>query len=185
MLRAMRQGWWLCWMVLVSWQAHGQTDARAEPLTARVLRVVDGDSLWVRVAQGPPLRLRLQGVDAPEICQAHGPQAREALERRLMGRTVQVRLLRKDSYDRWLARVNDKDGNKEGDVAAWMVSRGHAWSARWQRQPGPYAEQEQAARQARRGLFAQRAPEEPRAFRLRHGPCGVGASTGSNASPGP
>lgn len=178
MLSAMRQGWWLCCLWLVSWHAHGQTNApAAEAMMARVVRVVDGDSLWVRAAQGPPLRLRLQGVDAPEICQAHGPQAREALERRLVGRTVQVRLLRKDGYDRWLARVNDA----QGDVAAWMVTRGHAWSARWQRQLGPYAEQEQAARQARRGLFAQRAPEEPRAFRLRHGPCSVGPTP----NPGP
>jgi len=157
------------WLLLVP-LAHAQGDPRVEPLQARVLRVVDGDSLWVRAADGPPLRLRLQGMDAPEICQAHGPQARDALERRLARRTVSVKLLRKDSYDRWLARVNDS----EGDVAAWMVAQGHAWSARWQRQPGPYAPEEKAARQGRRGLFAQRQPEEPRAFRLRHGPCGLG-----------
>ena len=42
-----------------------------------MIRVVDGDSLWVRPPGRAPLRLRLSGVDAPEVCQRHGPQARD------------------------------------------------------------------------------------------------------------
>ena len=149
------------------------TAARAAPkegtvfASAQVLRVVDGDSLWVRPPGRAPLRLRLSGVDAPEICQRHGPQARDALTRHLAGQTVQVSLLHRDSYDRWLARVE----GPRGDVAGWLVGQGHAWSTRWQNKPGPYAAQERTARQARRGLFSESQPEPPRDFRRRNGPC--------------
>lgn len=140
-------------------------------LGARVLRVVDGDSLWVRPPGGAPLRLRLAGVDAPEICQRHGPQARDALNARLQGQTVRVTLQHRDTYDRWLARVDGPDG----DVGAWLVGQGHAWSMRWRNNPGSYAVQESAARKARRGMFVEPRPEPPRDFRRRHGPCQTGA----------
>lgn len=169
MLRAMnRRRWPWLWCVAWGWcAALAASDGPSQAIEARVVRVVDGDSLWVRPPSGPPLRLRLLGIDAPVICQLHGPQAREALAARVMQQRVRVSLLRKDSYDRWLARVHDG----QGDVAAWLVTEGHAWTTRWQRQPGPYADQETQARRARRGLFAEAHPEDPRAFRQRHGPC--------------
>ena len=139
---------------------------------AQVLRVVDGDSLWVRPRGGAPVRLRLAGVDAPEICQRHGPAARDALNSRLQGHPVRVTLQHRDTYNRWLARVEGPDG----DVGAWMVSQGHAWSMRWRNNPGPYAVQESAARKARRGLFVEPRPEPPRDFRRRHGPCQTDAA---------
>jgi endonuclease YncB( thermonuclease family) len=58
------------------------------------------------------------------------------------------------------------------DVGAFMVLQGHAWSYRFKSDPGPYVREEQAARQARRGVFAQTRPERPYDFRRRHGPCG-------------
>ena len=53
----------------------------------KVTRIVDGDSLWVRPAEGgAPVELRMDGIDAPEICQSGGQAARKALAARLMGR---------------------------------------------------------------------------------------------------
>lgn len=135
------------------------------PFEARVVRVVDGDSLWVRPhADAPPLRLRLKGLDAPESCQAFGPQSREALAARLglAGQRVWVQPVGRDSYERWLARVS----TGEGDLGAWLVAQGLAWS------DGAYRREETEARRQRRGLFAAEQPERPRDFRRRHGPCG-------------
>lgn len=168
-----------CWLSAPAWAAP----ARAAPgpgdllLGAVVLRVVDGDSLWVRPPGGAPLRLRLAGVDAPEICQRHGREARQALDQRLRGKQVRVTLQHKDTYDRWLARIDGPDG----DVGAWLVAQGHAWSMRWHNNPGPYAVQESAARKARRGVFVEPRPEPPRDFRRRHGPCQTGPHTGQPA----
>lgn len=151
----------LCWAAAV----------RAAPeqrLDGVVTRISDGDTLWLRPDGGRrPVKLRLVGLDAPELCQPHGPEARAALAAQAEGRRASMRRHATDDYGRPLATLWI-DGR---DVGAALVRDGHAWSARWRDDPGPYAREERAARAARRGLFAQAAPEPPREFRRRHGPC--------------
>ncbi len=143
--------------------------ACASTFEATVIRVSDGDSVWVQPADGsPPRVLRLLGIDAPETCQAHGRQARAALAQRALGQPVRVQATSLDRYHRLLARLATQD---EPDLGAWMVAQGHAWSYRLREDPGPYVQEEAQARQARRGLWAGPSPQEPRAFRREHGPC--------------
>ncbi|AEG94714.1 thermonuclease family protein [Ramlibacter tataouinensis] len=159
------------------WAALALAPALGADFSGVVTRVTDGDTLWVRpAAGGRPREVRLQGLDAPEICQAHGPRARAALAARLQGRRVQVRIRARDDYGRWLSRVATPD---DPDVGAWMVVQGHAWSYRFRDSRGPYAALEDRARQARRGLWAQAAPLEPREFRRRHGSCGGAGQPGT------
>ncbi len=145
-------------------------------LSGRVTRVADGDTLWVHMdASEPradpggrrPLKIRLQGIDAPERCQAWGAQAKAALEGRVLHRKVRLKSSATDDCHRSIATL-ELDGE---DIGAWMVGHGHAWSARFHRSAGPYAAQERAARSARRGLFADPGAVEPRLFRKVHGPC--------------
>ena len=160
----------LSWVVFVAAMAAtlSAAAAEAEVYLARVTYVTDGDTLWVQPEDGSATRkLRLQGLDAPEICQAGGDAARSALRALVLEKRVQVRVRYHDDYGRGLAQI--QLGSQ--DVAATLVRTGHAWSYRWRSKPGPYAAEEAHARQARLGLFATAQPESPRAFRKRHGPC--------------
>lgn len=140
---------------------------RAAPWQGRVTQVTDGDTLWVRPdGGGSPRAIRLDGIDAPERCQAYGPVARDQLARRVEGRQVQVLPRRHDDYGRLLARVE----HQGQDLGRWMVRQGHAWSYRYRAQPGPYAALEAQARSQHLGLWQGR-PERPRTFRQRHGSC--------------
>jgi micrococcal nuclease len=142
--------------------------ANARVFQGTVTHVTDGDSIWVRGARGAPVEVRLQGIDAPEICQAFGKEARDALAGRLLHRQVAVNSRSRDKYQRVLGGVST--GGQ--DVGLWMVSRGYAWSYRYRRDSGPYAAAEAQARQARLGLWSLAAqPVEPRVFRKRHGSC--------------
>lgn len=133
-----------------------------------MVRVTDGDSLWVRPEDGGrPRRMRISGIDAPELCQAHGQEARAALARQVKGRKLVWQVLRTDDYGRPLVRL----ALEGDDVARRLVLQGHAWSYRYRQDPGPYLQEEAEARQARRGLFAAPQPERPHDFRKRHGPC--------------
>lgn len=173
---------------------------------ARVTHVIDGDTLWVRMAPGDAtardaaphtqgdargdlgtprpyggtrapregrrepgqrLKLRLHGIDAPEACQPHGREATAVLRARTLGQRVEVERRAIDNHGRIVATLW-LDGR---DIASGLVVDGHAWSAGYRDKPGPYASQEAAARRAGRGLFATPAPEPPRSFRQRHGPC--------------
>lgn len=133
-----------------------------------VTHVTDGDSLWVRpLAGGPPREVRLQGIDAPEICQAWGRESRDALAAQVLHRQVRVASRGRDTYSRTLAHVSV--GGQ--DMGAWMVSHGHAWSYPFRRNAGPYLLQQSQARSARLGLWGAATPLPPRDFRKRHGSC--------------
>lgn len=150
-----------------------QARGAASSVTGVVTRVADGDTFWLRVQgadaepNAKPIKVRLLGIDAPEYCQAWGPQSKTALESRVLNRRVTLRVRTTDDYRRSVATL-ELGGE---DIGAWMVARGHAWSTRFHRSLGVYAAQERAARAARRGLFSAADPVEPGAFRKAHGPC--------------
>jgi endonuclease YncB( thermonuclease family) len=146
-----------CWWCLAVWAWPGV-----------VTHVSDGDTLWVQpVHGGEAQKIRLLGIDAPEICQTWGPQARDALHALLQGQTVEVQGHHRDSYGRTLAQLT-RQGH---DVGAWMVMQGHAWSYRYKRQAGLYDAQQIQAQSHRQGLFADGRAVPPRTFRKRFGSC--------------
>lgn len=89
-----------------------------------VLRVIDGDTVRVRLASGP-INVRLHAVDAPELGQPWGRDARDRLARRLpAGRAVDLEVTdQSDGYGRMVARIL-ADGD---DTNAWLVRSGHAF----------------------------------------------------------
>jgi micrococcal nuclease len=141
----------------------------ARPWDGRVTHVTDGDTLWVQAfSGGEPQKLRLEGLDAPEVCQPWGLQAHVALQSLLLGQQVRVRTLNRDAYGRRLSQV----WYQGQDVGDWLVRQGHAWSSRFQGRSGRYDAAQQQAQLLRKGLFSQAGPWlTPRQFRQRYGAC--------------
>ncbi|MGH8832006.1 MAG: thermonuclease family protein [Polaromonas sp.] len=157
---------------LLAWCSPACAAARSRATWWGVVTyVVDGDTVRVRPSGGgKPVSIRVDGIDAPEICQPGGVSSRDALKRRALGQRVAVHGRRHDDYGRLLARVvlNGED------LGEWMVTQGQAWSYRYRKQAGPYALQQRRATAAGLGLFSRAhaaPPVYPRAFRKRHGAC--------------
>lgn len=149
---------------------------------AAVVKVVDGDSLWLRPAGADQaVEVRVQDIDAPEICQPWGRQAREALAERVAGRTLVVQPRGRDTHGRLLALISIGGEN----LGAWMVGEGHAWSIRTRWDRGPLVKEERMASALRRGLWTEPNPVEPRAFRRQHGPCVAGETGVPATTPAP
>ena len=143
----------------------------ADSWPAVVTYVVDGDSVWVRsVERRSRVKLRLLGIDAPEICQNQGPQARAALQKLVLNQPVRVTVRARDRYGRALAKVERAEDGR--DVSQAMVAAGWAWVDRFGGHHAAYESDEDAARHAQRGVFGQAVvAESPADFRRRHGPC--------------
>jgi endonuclease YncB( thermonuclease family) len=140
----------------------------ATSVEGTVTRVTDGDSLWLEpAAGGPPVELRLQDIDAPEICQAWGPEAKLALQELVLKKTVSVRIVGRDTHGRTLGTLYLDALN----VNKTMVQEGHAWSSRYKYDRGPYVADERMAKALSRGLNREGGAVMPRDFRREHGPC--------------
>lgn len=101
------------------------------PLTASVVRAVDGDTLIVRLASGERERVRVIGIDTPEDVAPGRPvqcwsrQAARFTSSALEGRGVTLVLGHetKDRYGRTLAYVSRPDGF---DLEVELLRRGYA-----------------------------------------------------------
>jgi len=138
--------------------------ARADTFDGEVVRIVDGDSLLV-MSGGQRIRVRLKEIDAPELKQPFGRQARESLVQICAKKEAKVLWTEIDRNGRTLGRVlcGATDANAE------QVRRGMAWVFdRYVRDRSLYTLQE-SAQAARLGLWADQAPVPPWEWRQSRG----------------
>ncbi|MBT3191515.1 MAG: thermonuclease family protein [Verrucomicrobia bacterium] len=144
------------------------SNSLAHSITGTVSRVIDGDTIVVTshsllsTAHDPQtLRIRLADIDAPELKQAYGPEAREYLRSLVEGELVRVEYKKRDRYGRILGNVYI--GSRYINLA--MTATGHAWRYRYARKTGSIAEAESDARESRMGLWHAATPMAPWVFR--------------------
>ena len=132
-------------------------------LTCAVLNVHDGDTITARCPAGR-LRVRVWGIDAPEIGQRPwGYRSRDRLKA-LLGPSHQVRIqvVDTDTYGRSVGRLY-VDGR---DLGLQMVRAGQAIVYRHYNDSTAYREAEAAARKAQRGIWSKPGSQQnPAAWR--------------------
>lgn len=90
-------------LALILWTLAG-----LEPWQGQVVGVPDGDTIVVRDERDRDVRVRLYGIDAPELHQRGGEQARDKLLRMVMDRTVYLVTIDRDGYGRDVAHVRTR-----------------------------------------------------------------------------
>lgn len=135
---------------------------------ARVTAVHDGDTVRVTDQNGQKHRIRLAYIDAPELNQADGYASKQALTQMILHQNVHITVFDIDQYKRKVAQItlNSQDINLQ------QIQYGNAWHyekiARKHQNPLNYYAYTQAQKQAefeRIGLWQNRQPERPWAFR--------------------
>jgi endonuclease YncB( thermonuclease family) len=154
------------------------TGTESRTLDGRVVGIADGDTLTLLVVR-EQVRVRLAQIDAPESDQPYGKKAKAALSALAFGKRARVEVVDIDRYERTVGEVfvNGIDVNRE------MVREGHAWAYTKYSHTTEIIELEDAARAAKKGLWAlpenQREPpwlwrHAPRAPRPKSGPLACG-----------
>ncbi len=111
-------------------------------------RVIDGDTLVVKI-QGAEMTFRLSGIDAPELDQPFGREARDELAKIVGSRQCVMQVVEADSYGRTVVHLWIGDLN----VNAEMMRRGMAWfDSEYARNEALYL-LENEAREQKRGLW--------------------------------
>ncbi|MGE3154420.1 MAG: thermonuclease family protein [Nitrospiraceae bacterium] len=124
-----------------------------------VFRVIDGDTLEIR-HHGRSERVRVEGIDCPELTQPYGKQAKRAVMALVIGSSVTLK-----TYGR------SRDGSVRADViiangrqlSQILLEEGLAWRVTTVDSSG--SDLEEGARYAKRGLWADPDPTPPWKFR--------------------
>lgn len=138
--------------------AHAATP---QEIVGTVVGVTDGDTLTVLDASKTQHKIRLNGIDAPEISQAFGRRGKEALSAKVFQKPVRVHCHDKDKYGRTIGDVfvDDHDVNVE------MVEEGWAWHYVKYSTSQALAVAEEQAKTQKLGLWADPNPIAPWDYR--------------------
>jgi len=134
----------------------------AEVISGKVVAVHDGDTLTLKT-QFEEKKIRLASIDAPELNQTYGSEAKDALKGLVLGKQVQVDFSKKDKYSRLVGKVilNSDDINLK------QVQLGAAWVYREYLKEMPvkertlYLEAEAQSKAAAAGLWKEADVVEP------------------------
>jgi micrococcal nuclease len=140
----------------------------AEPFSAKVIGISDGDTLTVLKADKTQVKIRLHGIDCPDTGQDFATRAKEFTSSLVFEKTVRVNPLNTDRYGHTVAEVFLPDGRM---LNCELVSAGFAW---WYRQYAPDDKLlellEKTAKFYERGLWADPKPNPPWEWRKIAGP---------------
>ncbi len=136
-----------------------QTNLENQIFTAKVIRVMDGDTMEA-LYKNKPIKIRLAHIDCPEkrSTQPFNNQAKKALSDLCFGQQVTIYAENYDRYGRLIAIVLN---NKEQIVNQEMIKRGMAWHFKRYSSDQLYAKLELAARKNKIGLWRDPSPIAP------------------------
>jgi micrococcal nuclease len=137
--------------------------AHSDEFTAKVIAVLDGDTVLVKRASGL-LKIRLAEIDAPEKAQTFGETSKRSLSEMVMGKQVRIVSQAIDQYGRMVAHlyINGLDVNAE------QIRRGMAWEYSNFHSNQALIALQNEAKLVPRGLWAQSDPTPPWEWRKLH-----------------
>ena len=133
----------------------------------QAVKVSDGDTLNVQKVEngkftGEVIKIRMFGIDAPEKSQDYGSESKQALEKMVNGKTLEIEEKNRDRYGRTVAvvYVNGKNVNEE------MVKNGNAWwYQEYDKKDTKMQAYQENAKKNKLGLFGKRGYVEPWNYR--------------------
>ena len=134
----------------------------AQILKGRVVGITDGDTFTLLVNGNEQVKIRIDGIDAPEKKQDFGNRAREYLSGMIWGKELTVTVTKKDKWKRSIGKVSTPEIQ---DVGLEMIKAGFAWQYREYNNDASYAEAERQARESKKGLWLDKNPIRPQDFR--------------------
>ena len=140
------------------------TPSYADQYEGRVIKVIDGDTIWVRT-NNKHIKIRLSYIDAPELKQTYGVRSKNFLTNLILDKNVQINANKKDRYNRHLGEVYIHNVDESVFVNAKMLKSGNAWIYLKYRDNSYLKNLENYARIKKIGLWSEETPLEPWIYR--------------------
>lgn len=146
----------LIFALLLPAMLSGETPCTLETIEGKVIGATNGDTIGV-LSPKEMIKVRLEGIDAPEEGKSFGHKARDHIKELLLNKQVTVNKTGIDKYGRTLGFVY----LGSTDVNARMIEDGYAWQFKLYNTEERLATLESEARESKRGLWADERPISP------------------------
>ena len=132
-------------------------------LTGYVIKVQDGDTMTVSTHEDNSVKVRLDGIDAPEIGQDFSQKSKRYLSDLVADKKITIVSKGEDQYGRLLGvvYVGKLNVNEE------MVRQGLAWQYRYNEEQN-YSNLQEEAQQKRLNIWSMENPVDPWLWRKMH-----------------
>ena len=127
-------------------------------LVGRVITIHDGDTYTILVNGNQQVKVRMQGIDAPESGQDFSRKAKDYLKSLIIQKEVTLKYTEKDHYERLLAYTYLPDGREAGQE---MLKAGYAWHFKLYNSSKELSQMEETARMEKKGMWLDPHPVEP------------------------
>lgn len=139
-------------------------------ITGKVVALADGDSFTLLDGNKKQHKVRIQGIDAPELGQDFSQESKQRLASLIFGKVVKISTDKFDKYGRVVGKVNAANQ----DVGRQMIGSGMAWFYRQyaneltEADQTTYDREERKAKSNGAGLWSDSEPTPP--WEFRHAP---------------
>ena len=151
----------LLFLLLINASCHFRASRNAgndDFISGKVVKVFDGDTYDLLLEDKTTVRVRMEGIDAPESGMPFSKKAKQYLGELCQGQTVTICTTELDQYGRTISFSYLEDGR---ELSREMLKAGFAWHFKRYNSDPELAALEEEARQAKRGLWKDKNPMPP------------------------
>jgi len=111
-------------LVVIMMLVMSSVIALPQEWSAKVIKVIDGNTLEILTADNETYKVLLKEIDCPEIAQSYGKEAKKLTEKILLKKRVTVVVNGKDRWGTRLVTITLSNGK---DINAELLKKGYAW----------------------------------------------------------
>lgn len=137
---------------------RSQSQESEDQITGVVVKVMDGDTYELLTPDKTTVRVRMQGIDAPERGMPYYKMAKQYLSDLCMHQKVTLKEVTEDHYGRTVAFSYLEDGR---ELSREMLKAGYAWHYKKYNNDSELAQMEKDAKAEKKGLWKDKNPTPP------------------------
>lgn len=145
-------------LLLLSCGSNKNGEFSKYPKSGKVISIIDGDTYDLLIKDKTTIRIRMEGIDAPEKGMPFYRVSKNYLGKLCFQKDIKLVITSKDSNGRYLGYTYLKDGTELGQE---MIKAGLAWHFKKYNSDPILADLEIEARRLKIGLWVDRKPMPP------------------------
>ena len=97
---------------------------KGSEISGKVIAIIDGDTYDVLIHDNKTIRIRMEGIDAPERGMPFFRKSKDYLAKLCFNKNIHIKITGKDRYNRYLAYTFLNDTT---ELSSEMIKAGLAW----------------------------------------------------------